>query len=368
MDANLATLNAQRTGGDAPSDVDAYGLIDSEVATLLVGVSRSDNPAASGPAPTSRTVGSVTGKQTLHIADQRLNVQGEVAFYHAERPNLDSRANQIEPGYFLQMDGRGEGSPFTYGLSFEQYGENFNPKGVQVIPDSTRTEARAGWNFAGGYRVGTRIVRLEENMSKDWWQEAHRAGTTVSAPLFPDLLPGVRGTLDGYVEHRDAQTWQARSFGGTFDLGVSLGRGSTVHAALTRHESRNIGSENATSTHRLDLRLDQVVSLFGLRGKVNPNVFLRRVTGNHALVEERGGGLDFNIRDDNHALNVHYHVLHHDRTQPFLFSDFSDELALRYGYNDGAQTLSFRLGYIGHYLDERPPAFDVGLVYEVAFP
>ena len=116
------------------------------------------------------------------------------------------------------------------------------------------------------------------------------------------------------------------------------------------------------------MRIGHAVSLLGLDGRIAPNLSVGRFTSKREQFREWGGGLDFGLADDQQGLNFHYRITQRNRTRPALVTNLSDELGLNYTYAGGPHALTFRFGYNGSYLTERPPTYNVGVVYRLGFP
>lgn len=231
-----------------------------------------------GDADHSEWVGSVMAERRFDFAHQRLLARGEVARFRGGSGEQELRDNAIS----ATLSGRDEGRGLNYELTYERFGEEFAPAGVELARDYRSMAARAGIELGGGLVLQGRAQRATHDVSGADPVAVDSVGMSVQGPLASYRERPVDSVADVTVHARESESGliESRAATAKVDFGLSLADiGTTRLGALWSMFDNRLqpGRERTTRQFSLDQGLQTQLGDYQLEARVG--VVYREIDG-----------------------------------------------------------------------------------------
>ncbi len=223
-------------------------------------------------------VWSVAGEKIVSLGSQRLTVEGEAGHFSGDH---DNARNRDENGIYFQVSGKGR-LPFTYRFRFEQYGEHYQPEGAAVSSDRRSGEAHAGWRFASGLQLRTRIQYFRDGYESTNPTDTNTCGISLSGPFLAGHVHNLSGSLDAFVqdvENRDKTTDHVvKSMNMNLSRPLQGGWNGRLGLYWQNVDSQVAGTGD-TTTKQVSISADHGLGVAGFKGSITPGVVVRKSEG-----------------------------------------------------------------------------------------
>lgn len=317
-----------------------------------------------------QTVFSVGAARDFAWGSHRIAFEGEAAGGVADLTGASGAIRHGQPGsgIYMALTGRDEKRPVDWSLRFEQYGQNYAPRGAATSPDRRSVEARLGWRFRNGLYLSGRFLRYQDD-----WEQGNRldtwlAGVNLTGPFNIDGWPirGLTGTLDAFVQEQASEdgTTADRTVKVAWDLTAPIDKLTTGRIGLFYSDVDSwVTGGVRVITKELSLGFDRAITYRRYSGVVSPGVVLRKITGSGADMTQYGPTLTASLAGDGHGLSVSYAFLLIDGHTAASSNTWTHTVGVQYSYTTGPHRFSIGFDYSNQVSD---PGGDVN-GYKVAF-
>lgn len=320
----------------------------------------------------NQNVTSVAGATDFTIGGQSLSAEAEVAAFYGDLADAANPANILENkfdhGLFTRLGGY-SASPLDYSVSFERYGEHYNPAGAVITPNQSTLESNIGWRFANGLRLSGRQMRVESDLESPNPLVEKTYGARLSGPLFSGSINGLSGTLDGDYTRLEDKTGVTDTDTYTVGLNVQkvLNDKWTSRYSFRGRKNDNHVTNNTTKAQDHSLTFDHVWSWGDVNGVISPGIAFIHSTDNTRSDRQIGPQFTASANLNNHSVSGSYQFRQIDQKPPEM-NIFTDSATLRYAYTIDQHTLALSGDYFSRDLTNNDThAYRVGLSYTVSF-
>lgn len=217
----------------------SVGMQDQKLGTYSLNLVHHSESGLEGLPRLSQWAASLTGQRQFDIAEQDLNVRGELAYLHGESAATRHLSADERPdsgyGFYVQIDGRSQTRPLDYRLRYDRYSDGFGPGGSSARAGSEALLLEGGWRFEHGAELRGRLQRSRTELASANPITTDSAAISLSGPLMPSDPQKVRGRLDLSTQHRE-------SADDSVDALSKTAQGSITVTHNARHQTRLNGA------------------------------------------------------------------------------------------------------------------------------
>lgn len=330
----------------------------------LVGAFRHEDD---GQAAEEQIVATLGAERPFRLGAQEITAETEIGLLHGDTDF--SARSETDLGLFAELRGRPDDQRWDWGMTFERYGEHYQPFGAAVASGRSSVEARASWRFEEGLIARGRAQRFVDAIGSGNPTEIYLVGANLSGPFLPEA--GVTGSLDLFAQDAEDELSfrDETSLTGRLDLFAPLSPEWTGRAGLFGQTiDDRVAGERFTQL-ALDLAADRTFTADDIFGVVSPGLSLRRFFGGASAAWEIGPSLALTAQKGPHAVSLSYRPLFQDRRGAGAEDLLQHELAGSWSYASGVHRVS-----LDGSISTRDPetgrdttSWTVGLSYRIDF-
>lgn len=271
-----------------------------------------DNSFKAGTLDRSQVVTSISGEVPFQLGGHRLSIETEFAHFNGDHDGLGGAANgqdRADNGYLVEMRGNHSRLPWDYRFRFEQYGQDFRPRGGVVSADRRSFELHSGWRFNSGIRLRARAQLFEDAFETTNRLRTRTYGVNITGPVLQNMYPGLTGRVDAYIQNRDNALMTVSQLVHTLNMNLNapLPNDWNGRLGLFIQNSRNrLGRAGDRLLRELTLGADHRFNFYGWEGYLSPGLTLRTIRKGDGDTDEIRPVMSMRLRRDNHSLNMNY--------------------------------------------------------------
>lgn len=338
-----------------------------------------DNSFKAGTLDRNQYVFSLAGERRFSSSEFDVTFEAEAAHFIGDHNGVTGAASgqdRAGNGFFAQVTGRSKTMPWDYRLRLDRYDQDFQPNGAIVTSDRRSLELHSGWLYQSGVRMRGRLQFFEDGFETANKTSTRTYGANFTGPLLKMFLPDVNGSLDAFIQKRDAETSTIDLT--TTNLNLSLSKPfSYGWVGRTTAFFQNVDDETAgtadTFTRQLSFNADHAFQIAGFQGIITPGVMLRTLRKGTNDSTDFNPTLAFSLNRDAHSLRMDYGTLVQNRSLTVSGPDINTHtLNLDYRYtkkqhvfgletnlfgrdpDPGTSTEAYRLSVYWTYQFDRP--------------
>jgi len=281
----------------------------------------------------------------LVLASEWLDVALEVSAFDGDQDT----SGEDESGIGLYAEVIGRSDRFTaldYRLRYEDYDEDYTPRGGVITSNRQSGEAFVGWRYSNGIYLQGRYQSFDDSAVMGDTRENDIWGLRLTGPLLGRLMPDVTGSLQSFSQAIEAQD-------GSLDMDVN-----TLDASLSRQFNRDWGvrlhgflrdQDDNSSTNldeeviELGLTLTRNFSWRDMAGNLDVGMSGRNIDATIDSSDELQPTLRFNLYGEKHSVSASWGYLDQER----LPGDIATQTAgLDYSYRHKQHTFGLDLYWI----------------------
>ena len=288
-------------------------------------------------------------KKISFLSTQMIGLEAEADRFWGDYYDSYSgmQQNKSDMGWFGQL--RGEtGTPLTYRLRFEKYGEHYRPNGASVTPDYENIEAHVGWRLKGGLDIRGRYYHVRNWVSTLATVTSHVGGINMNGPLAFGVLPAMTVNVDMFAQEDKSENdavyrvSQSAKMNLAMPLGIWSGR-----LGLSAVQNRDYRSASGRITQNLEATLGGATKLAmaGFKGSFSPSLVLRRATTNPVWTDAYGMNLGIQLAQAGHQIGLNGSLLRQEYQASAISSDFNGSASATYRFTKGGHTIGLDADY-----------------------
>ncbi len=271
-----------------------------------------DNSFKAGTLDRNQYVFSLSAEIPLQLNSHRIFFEAEAAHFNGDHDGISgalSGQERADNGYRVEMRGNHSQLPWDYRFRFEQYGQDFRPRGAVVSADRRSFELHSGWRFNSGIRLRARAQLFEDAFETSNRLRTRTYGVNLTGPFLQNFYPGLNGRLDAYIQNRDNRliTVSQLTHTLTLNLNAPLPSGWTGRLGVfVRNNKNRLGRNGDDLTREVNFGADHRFSLNGWQAYVTPGFTIRSTRKGNNDTEEIRPTLAMRLNRDAHSLNMNY--------------------------------------------------------------
>jgi hypothetical protein len=310
--------------------------------------SKSGDPE-SGTLDRNQLVTSMAFEVPLGLASQKLNVEGEWAYFDGDHDGVSGAAsgqNRDDTGLFTQISGKSD-LPLTYRFRHERYGQDFRPAGASVSSDRKSYEFHAGWRFAAGINMRLRLQNFIDSLETSNPSDTRTAGINLSGRLMPGLLPKLSGSLDTYcqkaIDNNYTKDTRTRSLNLNLSHPLYDGWNGRMGYLLQGIQDNAAANTTQANTNQLDLGVSHAIHMLGLRGSFAPRIMLSKRNGGGSDSLLINPAISMNLADDVHQFSMNLALSNQNNHQSNAIDSDTCTVGINYSYTLNNNILGLEL-------------------------
>jgi hypothetical protein len=317
-----------------------------------------DGSVKAGTLDRKQYVFSLAGERSFNFPNQSVTLEAEAAHFVGDHNGVSgalSGQGRTENGYFMQLSGRSNLSPWDYRLRIDHYGQDFRPRGAIVTADRRSFEAHSGWLHQSGVRTRGRAQFFEDGFETTNKTATRTYGINFTGPLIKRYYPDVNGSLDAFIQKRDNETGTVDVLTRNLNLSLSkpLRHGWVARSSLFL---QNVDDESATNadiyTRQATLSAEHAIEINGFKGVITPGILLRAIRKGTNFSTDASPTFAVSLNRGPHALRADYSGLFQKRDFAISGADINTHtLNLDYRYTRQQQVFGLEANLFGRDTD-----------------
>ncbi len=274
------------------------------------------------------------GRQNLRFETEWAGFSGD----HDGTAGAASGQGRKGSGFFSELSSRGtkELAPLNWRVRFERNGQDFRPAGGSVSPDRLAREGYAGWRFASGLNLRSRLQMYRDGWDSGNLTRTNTGGLTLTGPLLAALLPGWTGNLDSYLQtiRNQAAPAETRIFSARADASRTLSKGVTLRLGFgyLDNDPRTTPA-GGSITRDVLATLSHAAELWGWRGSLSYGGTLRQINGSAAAARQFLPLASMSLARERHSVQGSLSYAHLNQVDPAQVDTRNASISLAYRYD-----------------------------------
>lgn len=271
------------------------------------------------PLDRSQSILSLSGNLPLNFASQQLTLAAEAASFDGDHDGLAGPASgqdRSDEGYRLEVTGRSADSPLDYRLRFDQYGQDFRPRGASITADRRMSEGRSGWTFDNGIRLQARAQKAEDGFETNNAFRTRMLGLNLSGIRLDSWYEGLAARLDAFTLNNNSESNHISYRSRTLTANINAPLTESVQGRLDIF-LQDLDGQTAltqdTETRQLGLALDFPLELGGWQGFASTGLSLRQHLLDIGDRDEVAPELSFQLARRYHSIRFSYGGMYQQR-------------------------------------------------------
>ena len=298
----------------------------------------------------NQLVTSMTGEKVFSFSGQKVTLEGEAGYFSGDYDisATEARTGKSGLGFFGQVTGE-TGTPFTYRLRYEDYGEDYKPNGAIVNRDYRASEAHAAWRFQKGLNLRGRLQRFTDGVNSGNPTDTSVAGLSLTGPMAITFLLGLTTGLDAFIQdvkNRD-RTTNARTTSLNMNFSMPVRTWAAKLALIGRHIENFTEAVNwqEQRSYEANVSATRAIAFAGFKGSITPGVIYQNMGGNGTDRDNYGANLALQLLRAAHQFGFDCRVFSQNVYVPGTSNDMNNSAAVNYRFTMGPHVLGLELNY-----------------------
>ena len=263
---------------------------------------------------------SVTYNNEFTFGDQLLDVSAELSVFDGDIDNV--LFDRSDNGFYFELGGRSLSlEQLDYRFRFEDYGDEFQPRGRVITGNRKSHEAFVGWRYDNGLYLQGRYQSFEDNAEQGDQRDTDLWGLRLSGPLLGSLASDVNGSLHAFRQSVETASNNVDTDITAIDLALSkpLSEDWLLHfSGFLRDENDNTAAMMDQEVQQLGFSVTHNFDWLDMYGSLTAGLMLRDIDAPAADSDETQPTVSLNLYNNQHTLSASYGYFNQDQ--------FSDDL------------------------------------------
>ena len=321
--------------------------------------------SANGLPLTTQTVASVAGEHKWRTASASLGFEFEAAYFGGDygTSNVSLVQDAEDYGIFARLYGRSLTAPVSYELSYERYGDDFQPRGGSASANRESIEWFARHQGENGLTTRMRVQRYVDSLETPNPLFTHTAGLDFVGPIVfgSNENTSIDGTVSFVATERQTkdQSTHSRIYSASANLSKQLNDNTILYWGANYNMTDDLAGSAVTQRYALNANLDWSTTVNGTFVRLGPGISFNRNWSRTVDSYDIVPSLSFDMFKDGHSFSADYSMFYQDGFRSLQTNTFKHNVQLSYNYSNGPHSFGLEGGYIGH--EVNPGSFTRGL-------
>jgi hypothetical protein len=247
----------------------------------------------------SQTVYSISGSNTVNVANQKLLLEGEASLFSGDHDGIttpESGQDRNDKGMFFQASGSSK-SPLTYRVRYEEYGIDYRPVGATVASARRNMEGHLGWAFPKGYTLRGRVQKTRDGFESDNPTDTIVYGMNLTGPL---------GSLDAFTQDAKNNNDTTDRLATAVNLNINVPKIADWRGRIGyqyQHLYDRVPGSNDNEVNQITASADHALSFWSFDGSITPGFVLRRISNPTGKALELSPTLAISLKNGPHSID-----------------------------------------------------------------